>query len=463
MKQFLLTVLLAGFAFSGYSQLTPLTDVIKASETSSNDSIPYIVAGKSGKILTAWKNSNKIYGQLFDRSGEKEGGNIEMGSPGKVLFFKLFADTSGRFLLVWADAVKDVYGQYLNEAGEKSDAVFKIASAEASWKDVDFTVNSKGEAALVYRIYNGYEDERIYIRVFNLFLKTNPVERLAVLEQLYAVGTSEPKVYIDESGNFLVNWKRSFFGTPAGSSASYSSVIISSDLKVGEEGQGYFNVEGMDSGFAGSIIISESRDSYFGPFHANLISVEGATVSLPVSHYFGLPYYIYDNQNPRMDMGSSGDFIITFSGVNTNHNGYHTIYATSVTNGISDTVEIAPRPGAFPVFNSVLTDDLYGVVFIADDNKASVRFYRFNSLVSGISENAERAKSRLIYPERFDNYLTVEENADVATFSICTINGTVVKESQTRNLSTEGVVPGFYIGMVKLRNGEIKTQKLVKE
>ncbi|MFN2135881.1 MAG: hypothetical protein ACK2UK_08000, partial [Candidatus Promineifilaceae bacterium] len=179
---------------------------------------PDIAMDGSGNFVVVWESSTNtldspdIFGQRFDSSGNKVGGEFRVNTEitGQQREPSIAMDSTGDFIVVYVsyafDAVGDIYAQVFNNDGTPSGSEFRVHDDPYGQQETpDVAMDDIGNFVVVWRDYNttlGHPP--IVFRQFDSNGKAIGTMTRTRVNDTIAVPTSDPAVAINRDGAFVV-------------------------------------------------------------------------------------------------------------------------------------------------------------------------------------------------------------------------------------------------------------------
>jgi len=218
---------------------------IQANTTSADDQqVPSVIGLEAGGFVVAWESRNQVhndgkmdlFAQVFDASGNKSGGEVRINghTDQHQLVPSLAALSDGGFVAVWrSSANTDIYGQRFDKSGGKLGGEFRVntyttdhqhSPAVAAFADGGFVVvwHSKNQIGQGYEIY-GQRYDAGGIKVGGEFL----INETTANDQL------RPHVATLAEGGFLVAWTDD--GRDGDTLGGYAQRFDAEGARVGSE------------------------------------------------------------------------------------------------------------------------------------------------------------------------------------------------------------------------------------
>ena len=153
---FRLSFLLALIGPSGASLAQPLTGAPEfrvATEVGGNQWAPEIAIGEQGDYVMAWTSEAGARAQLFDRSGQRVGGELDVGPP---WLSKVGMDADGDFVVITGTKgvpFVNTFARRFDRRGAAIGSAFQVAGN--SYYDPALSVSRSGSFVVVWASYSG--------------------------------------------------------------------------------------------------------------------------------------------------------------------------------------------------------------------------------------------------------------------------------------------------------------------
>ncbi len=191
---------------------------------------PDIAMDGSGNFVVVWQSSANIFGQRFDSSGNKVGGEFRVNTTttGQRREPSIAMDSNGNFVVVYiSDTLEglgsDVLAQRFNSAGSPAGSEFRIHDDPANSQiEPDVAMDGDGNFVVVWRDYNttlGHPP--IVFRQFDSNGTAIGTMTKTRVNDVTNYGTSDPAVAINRDGAFVVVWEQSVDDPPYTSTGIY--------------------------------------------------------------------------------------------------------------------------------------------------------------------------------------------------------------------------------------------------
>lgn len=218
------SIVIAAILVAGGGVLSQAADFQVNTYTSDNQQYPAIDVVKGGgtatpgEFVVVWESNGQvsgydIFGQRFDQTGAKQGGEIPANSTtaGNQREPAIAVDADGNFVVVWAgpltaDPDGAISAQVFDNTGSSVISEFRVNQATSyPQSEPAVSMDPSGNFVVVWRAQ--YPDGYIYSRSFDS-LGTGGSEYRVGLSAYYG---SQPDVALDQSGNFVVVWRDYYY------------------------------------------------------------------------------------------------------------------------------------------------------------------------------------------------------------------------------------------------------------
>jgi hypothetical protein len=187
--------------------------------TTDDQQYPRLAMDAAGNFVVVWESNLQdgsargIYGQRFDASGVKQGGEFQINttSADNQTGPSVAMDSAGNFVVVWESNLQDgsgtgVYGRQYYANGTPVAGEFRINETTASsQRQADVAMTATGEFVVTWASQS--QDGSDFAVVARRFDSAgNALSKEVVVNTTTTGGQSNPNVDVLDSGDFVVAW-----------------------------------------------------------------------------------------------------------------------------------------------------------------------------------------------------------------------------------------------------------------
>ena len=311
------------------------TDIIANNVSTEVQYKPEVALGKDKEFMITWidlRNGDEdIYARLFFWDGTAKTGDIKVNTGVDLQIDPdIVADSSGKFIITWADYRKDlpsVYVQRYDTDGNNLGPNIAISDSVPEVEKTSISINESGNYLVCWRHAQDYDFDVYAQRVGpndiakGTLIKAND-DQTGAMQRL-------PQVATEQYGGMLVVWEDQRGGNLKNGSDIYAKkfgkdgVVQFGELKVND------NVEllqqkspdvGMNHTGVSVVVWQDSRDgqNIYGQRYNYFGTKQGG--NFKVNRYQGLSV----STNPSCALNSLGNFVVVWCGA---ESGVKNIYA----------------------------------------------------------------------------------------------------------------------------------------